>query len=288
MTNQDSPAAPAHLVSLPGGRTLAFDEYGMPEGMPVVFLGAAPSSRLLDPRPDVTRAMDVRLLTVDRPGYGASSPVEDGQAPSWGAFADDLAEALRTLGIVRAGIAGWSNGGLGGLALAARHPSLVSRLVVAGTPAPHEEVPWIPEEFVPFLARLREDPANAVAALAPMLAAPPEAAVAELGGGPDDARALEDPERRDALQAMLVEAYRQGGVGAATDIVATNVAPWGFDLASVEAPVTLLYGGTDTLVPAVHGEWYASRLPHATLEVVDGTGHLLPLTHWERVLAAAR
>lgn len=290
MTNRNRPKtiSSTHRVSLPRGVTLAFEEYGTPGGAPVLFLGAAPSSRLLDPDPGATSDADVRLLTVDRPGYGASPPLAEGDTPSWSRFADDLAEGLTQIGVRRVAVVGWSNGGIAALALAARHPTRVSRVVVTGTPAPDDEVSWIPDAYKPMLDQLRLDPAQAVPSLAPMLAAPPEAAIAELGGGVDDERTLSDPDTRAAFEAMLVEAYRQGGTGVATDIVATNVAPWGFELAAVEAPVSLIYGASDAIVPRAHGEWYASQLQDAALEVVEDTGHLVPITHWRTVLDATR
>lgn len=286
MTNPTGSASSTHRLPLPDGRVLAFEEYGRRDGAPVLFLGAAPSSRLLDPDPGATAAADIRLLTVDRPGYGESTPLEAGDAPSWSRLADDLAYALREIGVAKVPVIGWSNGGIGALAFAARHADLVDRVVVAGSPAPHEDIAWIPEEFEPFLVQLRQDPANAVAALAPAMAAAPADAVASLGGGADDERTLGERDNRQRLEAMLGEAYRQGGLGAATDIVATNVVPWGFALGDVQAPVTLLYGASDAIISSAHGEWYASRLPHATLEVLDGTGHLIPLTHWARILEA--
>jgi len=287
MMNTTDTASSTQHVTLPDGRTLAIEEYGHREGIPVLFLGAAPSSRLLDPSPGATVAAGVRLLTVDRPGYGASTSHEEGHEPSWTGLADDLAHSLHEMGVSQVSVVGWSNGGIGALALAARHPALVQRVVVVGSPAPHEEVAWIPEEFQPFLAQLRQDPGGAVAALAPLMGAAPTDAVASLGGGIDDERTLGESDNRARLEAMLAEAYRHGGVGVATDIVATNVVPWGFEVGEVEASVTLLYGASDAIISRAHGDWYASRLPHATLEVVDGTGHLLPLTHWARVLEAA-
>ncbi len=52
------------------------------------------------------------------------------------------------------GVAGRSAGGRIALALAARHPQLVNRVVVLGTPAPHEHIPWIPRDQHLFLERL--------------------------------------------------------------------------------------------------------------------------------------
>lgn len=132
-----------HRLTLPDGRTLALDDYGTADGPVVLFLTAAPGSRRLDPDPAATAAAGVRLLVVDRPGYGDSTPLPAGPVPTVGGLADDVAAALDALGVERAGVVGWSAGGRIALALAARRPDLVRSLAVTGTPAPDEEVPWV-------------------------------------------------------------------------------------------------------------------------------------------------
>ena len=45
------------------------------------------------------------------------------------------------------------------------------------------------------------------------------------------------------------------------------------DLAAVTAPVHLLYGDADQMVPLANGERLAALLPHATFTVLPGAGH---------------
>jgi pimeloyl-ACP methyl ester carboxylesterase len=52
------------------------------------------------------------------------------------------------------------------------------------------------------------------------------------------------------------------------------VRPWGFELAAVRAPVLVIQGGRDRVVPPAHGEYLARRLPHAELELRPGDGHV--------------
>ena len=87
---------------------------------------------------------------------------------------------------------------------------------------------------------------------------------------------------------MVTEAFAQGAVGMAADIVSYTVVPWGFDPAAVGAPVALVYGADDALVPPAHGEWWAARFASAELEVVDGPGHLVVQPAWADVLARLR
>jgi pimeloyl-ACP methyl ester carboxylesterase len=114
------------------------------------------------------------------------------------------------------------------LALAARWPELVDRVVVVGTPAPNEQVPWVPPEQVVMLEQLMPlRPADALQTLAaqltPML--PPdneaEVALAPLAASPADQVALALPGARKGLAVMLGEAYAQGAVGMAADIIHT-------------------------------------------------------------------
>jgi pimeloyl-ACP methyl ester carboxylesterase len=277
-----------HRTTTADGRTIALAEYGAPEGRPVVLLPAAPGSRALDPDPEATRAAAIRLLVIDRPGYGESTAYPGGTVPTWAGVADDVESALAALDVGAVTVAGWSNGGVGALALAARHPERVSSVIVIATPAPHEEVPWVADAFWPMLLMLRQRPEAATATLG--MALQPvvqdmDAAVAGLGSGDADERLLAGPVR-ERLEAMLVEAFRQGTAGLAADIAATNVVPWGFDLGDVRAPVQLYYGDDDGLVTPAHGRHFEERLPQTSLRTVPDAGHLLLIEHWGEILAA--
>jgi pimeloyl-ACP methyl ester carboxylesterase len=276
-----------HLVTLPDGRILAFDEYGDPDGPVVVLLPGTPGSRRLDPDPAATTAAGVRLLVVDRPGYGASSPWPSDAAPTLDLIGDDVAEALTRLGVAEAAVVGWSSGGQFALALAARHPELVRSLVLVGMPAPDDEVPWIPDQHRPLLHAMRADPASASAQLAPALARiseHPAAALPEIAFGPADDAALAAAGRHDQLEAMLAEGLRHGADGVVADIVAVNVSPPGFDPTSVGARATLVYGTDDVIVTPAHGRYWAGIVPGAELHLVAGAGHLVALTAWADIL----
>lgn len=280
-----------HLTSLPDGRRLAFGQYGAPEGPPLLLLPSAPGSRLFDPDPGATATAGVRLLVVDRPGYGASTPVAPGEIPNWGAVADDLAAALDELGVPELAVVGWSAGGVGALALAARHPRLVHAVAVVGTPAPDDELPWIDREFRPLLESLRDDPTSATATLTRMLGAvvaDPSAALSIIAAGTADQRLLtERAALRTALEVMLVEAFRQGAIGMASDIVAANAASLGFALDEVRQSVSLYYGPEDVIVPSPHGQYYAGRLRNARLTLLPGEGHLAIVSAWPDILSLA-
>ena len=288
-TTTEPAGRPDHLVSRPDGRTLAVDDHGPTDGPVVVLLHSAPGSRRLDPDPAATAAAGVRLITIDRAGYGDSTPLDASVLPTITGHADDTAAVLDHLGITDAAIAGWSAGGRVALALAARRPELVRAVAVVGTPAPDDEVPWVPQEHRDMVPMLRANPLDAAPLLTGIFAGAEGFDPTDpsgVGAGPADDAVLADPARRAAVVAMLAEGSRPGPAGVAADIVADQVAPWSFDLGAIGAPVSLFYGDADVVVSPAHGEWYAARLADADLHVIEGAGHLLVLTQWSQILAA--
>ena len=72
-----SDVAATSSVALPGGRVLAYREYGDPSGLPVVFYHGGLNSRAFMPVWDktqqVTEEAGCRIIAIDRPGYGGST-----------------------------------------------------------------------------------------------------------------------------------------------------------------------------------------------------------------------
>jgi pimeloyl-ACP methyl ester carboxylesterase len=258
----------------------------------VVFCHSAPGAGPFDPDPTLTHARNLTLLAVDRPGYGRSDSVPAGSWATVESAADDVAAVLDCLDAGRVGVVGWSAGGRVALALAARRPDLVGRVVVVATPAPDEEVPWIDPAQREELERLSTlAPADVHAELNARLGSlVPEDpfsmdALWLLAAVTSDEPALREPGVRDRLGEMLRAAFAQGTTGLAADIAGYCLQPWGFEPEAVEAKTLLLYGSHDPLAGPRHGHWWGERLPDARLEVVPGAGHLLVIPMWHRVLS---
>jgi pimeloyl-ACP methyl ester carboxylesterase len=274
-------------VDAPDGRRIGVAEFGSSDGPAVVLLHRSPGSRLLDPDPAATEAAGVRLVCIDRPGYGATDPVA---APARAAAADDLEAVVGALRLDDVALVGWSGGGQFAVEAAARPGVRARSLTLLATPAPYNEVPWpIPPELIALCDAVPDDPAaglEAIRAAVAWFADAPQAAA--LGDpSPADAVARERPGVPDALVTMTVEAARQGAEGMAFDIVAGSLRdPFPFD--AVDVPVRLFGGDADLNVGLEHLDWWAERLPRAERHVLADTGHLLALTHWREVLDAVR
>ncbi len=275
------------FVSVDDGRRIAVQVTGPDNGAVVLLAHSAPGSRRFDPDPAVTAAAGVRLVTLDRPGYGDSDSLPRRTLPTIPRFADDCAAVLEHLGVPAAAVAGWSAGGRVAMALAARRPDLVRSVALIGTPAPDEEVSWIGPEEKQMIAALPADPGSALATMEQMLApmtSDPAAAIGMLGAAPADEAALAAGDLRAALETMLTEAFAQGPAGLAADLISYTVADWGFDPRAVGAPVRCWYGESDVVVSPEHGSWWADRVADGALTVVPGAGHLLVRAVWSQVL----
>ncbi|MFY9919104.1 MAG: alpha/beta hydrolase, partial [Mycobacterium sp.] len=107
----------AEVVTTPDGRRLAYLQVGEPHGPLVLHNHGGPSSRL-EARllADSAATNGLRLVCVDRPGMGQSSPQK---ARSYAGWADDLVTVADALGCQEFGVTGWSEGGPWALAAAA-------------------------------------------------------------------------------------------------------------------------------------------------------------------------
>ena len=293
--------------TLRSGRRVGVTTLGDPlAARVVVFCHPAPGSSVFDPDPDASANRGVHIVSLDRPGYGSSDPWPAGTWPSIVGAADDIAEYIRELkrtespiGVNRPptiGIAGWSAGGRVALAFAARHPELVDRVAVVATPAPNEDVQWIPpamQQQSDELARLTPDDARS--RMSGMLqgqadvvrAADLEAGVPLdlLGAGPVDAGALALAGLEDRLGRMLKDAFRQGPGGVADDILSYTARPWGFDPGAVRAKTLIIGGQADPIAGHAHAAWYQRAVPDSRMEMVPGAGHLVIAQAWSRVLS---
>jgi pimeloyl-ACP methyl ester carboxylesterase len=207
--------------------------------------------------------------------------------------ANDAAAVLDRRGYRSVGVAGWSAGGRIALALAARRPDLVDRVAVVATPAPHEEVPWMPAHIAAGVDALRGLPAKDVHAAmtqqlqdyVSMVAENPEMGLEMLGRSDADGPVLDRPDAAERFTGLLRAAFAQGSTGLVSDMAGYTMRPWGFEPADVRAETLLLYGSADPITGPDHGKWWQRQLPNAHLEVVSGAGHLLITPRWESVLS---
>ena len=129
------------------------------EGAPPLFAlhGALGTAEQMERFAEVW-ARDFRVVALDLPGHGGSSP--DG-AMSWGAFADGVEAVMDALDARDVRLFGYSLGAGVGIELARRHPGRISRLALHAT-----NTQWTDAEVEKMTAGLREVPEGVAARLA--------------------------------------------------------------------------------------------------------------------------
>jgi pimeloyl-ACP methyl ester carboxylesterase len=129
------PLPDAQTLVLPDGRTLGYAEYGSPNGIPLLYFHGFPTSRLEASAGLHTMAMqrNIRLLSLDRPGFGVSTHDPHRRITDWPA---DVRAFASQVGLSRFAVLGVSGGGPYAIACAGLLPrEMLSAVgVLAGAP----------------------------------------------------------------------------------------------------------------------------------------------------------
>jgi pimeloyl-ACP methyl ester carboxylesterase len=254
---------PLQHVDVGNGLSLAYRSSGWGEPLLLIH-GITEDHRAWDELvPELER--DARVIRVDLPGHGASSPLPEYSAP---ALVTPLAELVRALALDRPRVIGHSLGGLMATLLGAAVPvrsilnvdqslRLGSFIELVRSIAPRLSGPG-------FVAALNEE--------MDMLGGPrlPERVRKELGGYRTEAR-------RPVVLGLWLPLLNE-----TEDSLVATLAPL---LREVRAPYLSLHG--DDPGPG-YGEWLRGLIPSAEVEVWPGLGHWLHRVEPERFVARVR
>ncbi|OFJ51221.1 alpha/beta fold hydrolase [Mycolicibacterium grossiae] len=278
-------------VAVGDDRQIGFAEFGDPQGRAIFWLHGTPGARRQIPveaRAYAERE-HIRLIGVDRPGIGSSTPH---QYRNVAAFADDLRTIADVLGIDQMAVIGLSGGGPYTLGCAAAMPDRIVVVGVLGGVAPTVGTEGIGGGLMGFGSRvapalpyvglpLRWAAVGLVHAIRPIA---PVALYAYAAVSPEaDRRLLTRPE----FGAMFLDDLLNGSrkqLSAPFADVAVFAKDWGFRLDEVKVPVHWWHGDADHIVPFAHGEHVVARLPDARLYALPGESHLGGLGVAEEIL----
>lgn len=272
-------------------RQLGFAEFGAPQGRAMFWLHGTPGARRQIPveaRLYATEA-NIRLIGVDRPGIGSSTPFQYNTVLD---FADDLRTVADTLGIDKMAIIGLSGGGPYTLACAAAMPTRVVAAGVLGGVAPAVGPEAIDSNLMrlarwaePVLDRAGRPISMAAAGLIRMIrpVASPALEIYARLSPEGDREMLSRPEFKAMFLDDLLNGSREQLAAPIADAV-LFARPWGFRLTDVHVPVHWWHGDADHIVPFSHGKHAVGLLPDARLYPIPGESHLAGLGRAEEIL----
>jgi pimeloyl-ACP methyl ester carboxylesterase len=238
-----------------GDRLAVFWHHGTPN------IGAPP-----EPLFAAADNLGIRWVSYDRPGYGGSTPDPGRNLASAAACVSAVADRLD---IDRFALMGHSGGGSHALACGALLEERVVGVVSGAGLAPYYA------EGLDFFAGMADSGVASLGAAAEGRAAKERHVASDAEYDPEftaaDHAALEG---EWSWLGDVVGPAVEGGPGGLIDDDLAYVAPWGADPSRTKAPILLLHGGRDRVVPSSHGEWFARHCPSAELRLYPDDGHI--------------
>jgi pimeloyl-ACP methyl ester carboxylesterase len=265
------------------GRRIAYLERGPTGGTTALYLHGMPGSRheqRLIPDAVLDR-FGVRLVSCDRPGYGATDPLAGDRI----ARSRDVFTVADHLGVERFPLMAVSAGGSYALTVAAAAPDRVERVVLAGAQMPYDDESAIATlladqlALLPFLRDGRNELVDVGATdfRAKVLTDPWslfESAWATLSA-PERAF-LEQPEVRATFERNVVEGLRSSAEGLVADLV-TWPHPFEINVADVGCPIAAVHGQIDDWEPLANLRRILGLVSDVDLIVLEDRNHLGPL-----------
>ena len=282
-------------VTVRDGRTLAYLEAGDPNGPLVLHNHGGPSSRLEAHLFAHSASKNrLRLICVDRPGFGQSSRQKTRSYAGW---ADDLTTIADAMGYSAFGVTGWSEGGPWALAAAAYIDPFRLRHVssIAGGSYGAFGDNWAADQLSKADAMggtlaLRFKPGFRLMYAALGLTAKRfrKAYVEQLRKTLNeyDRQILLRPDVETAFADTSAECFAHGSDGLVRDSELLY-RRWAFDVTKIERPVHMWQGTDDRLVAASINKAVADRMPGAVWHSVEGAGHFVAVGAADEVFAIA-
>ncbi|WHY01034.1 alpha/beta hydrolase [Neobacillus sp. DY30] len=285
-----------YKIPLADGRKLAVMEYGDKQGLPVMFFHGTPGSRLLFLDDDeISKALGIRLISLDRPGFGLSDQKPNRTLLDW---ADDINEAADFLKLDRFSIIGVSGGGAFAAACAYKlAPRLHSvSLIASTTPFVNGKSPkgtMTANKIAFFLARKAPWLIKAsYRSTKKLLEKQPEKFMEQNKKGNKhlhewDRQFLQTDEQLKGLMMHMGEAFRVSVDECVNEPVLLSK-PWGFSFKDITIPVDVWHGEEDRMAPAAEMKKAAAAIPNCHTHFIAKAGHFLIDDHqiWTEILTA--
>ncbi len=201
---------------------------------------------------------DHRVIRFDLPGHALSAPREDG-AYTVDDTVGQVAALLNEIAPPRFVIGGNSLGGLVAWRYAAERPERVAALVLVS-----------PGGF-PNLG-VGDEPADVPGAVEAYLRFAPRPGVAQATAALyGDASRLDDARIDRIADLMKTEGTAQALIDRVSVFTLPDPEP---DLARIEAPALIVWGGRDAMIPSAHAARFEAAMPDARALVYPGLGHM--------------
>lgn len=278
------------VFQLNDGRNIAYAEYGSPKGEPVFHCHSVLGSRLELPldADEISKNKNVRLIIMDRPGFGASDPDAKSCFIKW---VDDLSQLADHLNLKTFSLTGYAMGGIYALACAHEMPDRIKKIAIIACGVPPTSSSDF-KDIIPLYKmnnRLAKYLPQVYRLLCPVL-------VKGILSDPysffnqfkeyikaSDRELMLSDDFKTLLFEALKEAFRQGGKASANEIIEL-MHKWSFDLKNITTAVDVWHGEDDYHIPVPLGKRMSKHIKNTNMFIKKEQGHYMFYTHWGEIL----
>jgi pimeloyl-ACP methyl ester carboxylesterase len=268
----------SRVTVLGDGREFGWLEMGDPQGTPIFAFHGTPGSRheiAMDEVP--IREAGLRLISVDRPGYGLSSFQRGRRLVDWPRDVTHLADHL---GIDTFAVIGHSGGGPYSAVCAALLADRVTSAAIVSGVAPLADQRALEsikrsDQIQMGLSRRRSRVMRVAANLQMGVFRQWPSWTLDMMTkqfSPVDVEILNRPKVRAVMELEAERLSRTTGRAVAQDLELFT-ADWGFDLGAIKVPVHIWQGDADRSVPLAHALLMHEAIPGSVLHEMPGAGH---------------
>jgi pimeloyl-ACP methyl ester carboxylesterase len=278
------PSGCSYRVKVGQGRQLGVIEYGDPHGFPVFYFHGLPVCRYeASILSDHASRSHCRLIAVDRPGIGLSSPQAGRTFLDWADDVSNLASSVIEEKDFKKSfsILGYSSGGPYAVACAHRLRSagLTRVAVVSGVKLRSPAFSQVPDGMGGRLIALRrKHPRLArmmVNRFANLCRRRPNVAIRKMTKrmARADQRLFSNCVYRAAFLRGVHESMRQGPDGILEEGLLLGSC-WKIPLCEITLPMSIWHGACDKTIPVAVGHKLAEQIPQSQLTVAANEGHV--------------
>ena len=260
-------------LATPDGRRIGVAEYGIGDGIPVIWCHGGPGCRREPANLDAEfAASGLRIIGIDRPGYGLSTPNPGRSIGGWAADALAVADQLEIGTFATVGI---STGGAHALAIAASSPRVTGVVACCAV----TDMRWAEgRSMMPLPRQIWAAPDREAAMAIVTSQLGPHGEMTRLDSplillADSDRRFFADTAWARAWNSSIPEIFAQGVEGYTDDRLADGQGWVSFDVTKISCPVVVLHGTHDTFVPVAQARYTQGLIPGARLELRDKLGH---------------
>ena len=278
------------VLTLTDGRNMAYKEYGDLNGEPLFHCHSVSGSRLeiAFNAQQILEQKAVRLIVMDRPGYGASDPDPKTSFLNW---TEDLVQLADHLNIEKFSLTGYAMGGAYALACAHQIPQRIKRIAIISsglvvkyasdyeTVTPMVKLNYRLAKYFPKLYRLMNtiqiksllnDPGSFINMFSEKM-------------DQADRDILKSDSFKVDMVTALTEGFRQGGKALARDVIQA-MHEWYFEPSAINVPLDIWHGTSDFVVPVFLAKRLDEQVKNSRLFIKEGEGQYMFYTHWAEIL----